>query len=99
MLMNSVSLRSSSRMRPLETKLAEGPRTKYGCDSKLSAVCEGKGRPLLTLLRESRVSEFKNTALLLDERPVTQVLLCDEGLGVNRFGTAQADRKIVTCIR
>lgn len=51
-----------------------------------SQVCEGKGRPVSTFVKESRVSEFENT-VLFDERPLTQVLLCDDCLDANRFGT------------
>src|SRR3546814_14763882 len=43
-------------------------RTKGGLNSKLHAVCEGKGRPLVMLLSEGQMSDYKGTAMMLEDR-------------------------------
>ena len=44
-------------------------RTKGGLNSKLHAVCDGRGRPLVLLLTEGRVRDFKGAALMIDDLP------------------------------
>ena len=41
-------------------------RTKGGLNSKLHAVCDGQGRPLIMLLSEGQMSDYKGAALMLD---------------------------------
>ena len=50
-------------------------RTKGGLNSKLRAVCDGKGRPLVMLLSEGLMSDFKGAALMLSDVPRTKELL------------------------
>ena len=38
-------------------------------NSKLHAVCEGYGRPLIMLLSEGRMSDFKGAALMITPSP------------------------------
>ena len=47
-------------------------RTKGGLNSKLHAVCDGKGRPLVMLLSEGQMSDYKGAALMLDALPEGQ---------------------------
>ena len=35
-------------------------------NSKLHAVCDGQGRPLVMLLTEGQTSDYKGAALMLD---------------------------------
>lgn len=44
-------------------------RTKGGRNSKLHAVCDGKGRPLVMLLSEGQASDHHGAALLLNALP------------------------------
>lgn len=39
-------------------------QTKGGLNSKLHAVCDGHGRPVLLLLTEGHVSDYKGAAIL-----------------------------------
>ncbi len=41
-------------------------RTKGGLNSKLHAVCDDQGRPLVMLLSEGQMSDYKGAALMLD---------------------------------
>ena len=47
-------------------------RTKGGLNSKLHAVCDGQGRPLVMLLSEGQMSDFKGAALMIDVLPKGQ---------------------------
>jgi len=44
-------------------------RTKGGLNSKLHAVCDGNGRPLIMLLSEGQMSDYKGAALMLPAMP------------------------------
>jgi hypothetical protein len=44
-------------------------------NSKLHAVCHGKGRPLILLLSEGQISDFGGAALLIDAFPKAQTLV------------------------
>ena len=54
-------------------------RTKGGLNSKLQAVCDGKGRPLVMLLSEGQMSDYKGAALMIDALPKAKALLGDRG--------------------
>jgi transposase len=43
-------------------------RTKGGLNSKLHAVIDGKGRPVLLLLSEGHLRDYKGAALLVDDK-------------------------------
>lgn len=73
-------------------------RTRGGLNSKLHAVCDGRGRPLIMLLTEGQMSDFKGAALMLDALPKTKVLLADQGYDADWFRNALADRGIAACI-
>ncbi|MBC7285131.1 MAG: transposase, partial [Hoeflea sp.] len=60
-------------------------RTKGGLNSKLHAVCDGKGRPLIMLLSEGQMSDYKGAALMIDAFPKAKALLADRGYDAARM--------------
>ncbi|PRD40371.1 IS5/IS1182 family transposase [Phyllobacterium phragmitis] len=73
-------------------------RTKGGLNSKLHAVCDAEGRPLVLLLSEGQMSDHKGARLLLDVLPPADSLIGDKGYDSNWFRKALADRGIESCI-
>ncbi len=73
-------------------------RTKGGLNSKLHAVCDGKGRPLVMLLSEGQMSDFKGAAFMLPAMPGAKELLADKGYDADWFRAALAKRRIAACI-
>ena len=73
-------------------------RTKGGLNSKLHAVCDGKGRPLVMLLSEGQMSDYKGAALMIDALPRAKALLADRGYDADWFRAALAARDIAACI-
>lgn len=71
---------------------------KGGLNSKLHAVCDGDGRPLVMLLSEGQMSDYKGAALMLDALPKAKTLLGDRGYDAGWFRNALAERGIVACI-
>jgi transposase len=67
-------------------------------NSKLHAVCDGHGRPLVMLLSEGQMSDFKGAALMLPAMPKAKQLLADKGYDADWFREALANRKIAACI-
>jgi transposase len=67
-------------------------------NSKLHAVCDGKGRPLVMLLSEGQMSDFKGAALMLPVMPKARELLADKGYDADWFRQALAERKTLACI-
>ena len=67
-------------------------------NSKLHAVCDGKGRPLVMLLSEGQMSDYKGAALMLDAMPPAKALLGDRGYDAGWFRNALAARGIAPCI-
>ena len=67
-------------------------------NSKLHAVCDGKGRPLVMLLSAGQMSDYKGAALMLDALPPAKALLADRGYDAGWFRSALAERGIVPCI-
>ncbi len=56
-------------------------------NSKLHAVCDGRGRPLVMLLSEGQMSDYKGAALL-----------GDKGYDADWFRQALTERGITPCI-
>ncbi|MDM9644851.1 IS5 family transposase [Rhizobium sp. S163] len=73
-------------------------RTKGGLNSKLHAVCDGNGRPLILLLSEGQTSDYKGAAQMLHAFPNAKTLLADKGYDADWFRDALAQRKIEACI-
>ena len=61
-------------------------------------VCDGQGRPLVMLLSEGQMSDFKGAALMIDDLPPAKVLLGDKGYDADWFRDALAKRGIEACI-
>ena len=64
----------------------------------LHAVCDGQGRPLILLLSEGQMSDYKGAALMLPALPKAKELLGDKGYDANWFRKALAKRGIAACI-
>jgi transposase len=73
-------------------------RTKGGLNSKLHAVCDGQGRPLIMLLSEGQMSDYRGAALMLKALPEAKAMLADKGYDADWFRKALADRRITACI-
>src|SRR5450631_2557007 len=73
-------------------------RTKGGLNSKLHAVCDGRGRPLIMLLSEGQTSDFKGAASMLAALPRARERLADKGYDADWFRRALAERGITACI-
>jgi transposase len=73
-------------------------RTKGGLNSKLHAVCDGQGRPVLLLLTEGQMSDHRGAAMILPALPPARELLADRGYDSNRFRTELLERGIRPCI-
>jgi transposase len=67
-------------------------------NSKLHAVCDGRGRPLLMLLSEGQMSDYKGAALMIDALPTAKALLGDRGYDADWFREALIARGIAPCI-
>ena len=67
-------------------------------NSKLHAVCDGQGRPLIMLLSEGEMSDYKGAALMLTALPEAKELLGDKGYDADWFRQALAERGIAACI-
>ena len=67
-------------------------------NSPLHAVCDGKGRPLIILLSEGQMSDYKGAALMIDAFPRAKALLADRGYDADWFRRALAERGIAASI-
>ena len=61
-------------------------------------MCDRDGRPLILLLSEGQMSDYKGAALMLDALPRAKVLLGDKGYDANWFRDALAARGMAACI-
>ena len=73
-------------------------RTKGGLNSKLHAVCDGMGRPVVMLLSEGQMSDYKGARLIVDALPPAKHLLADRGYDADWFRDALKDKGIEPCI-
>jgi transposase len=73
-------------------------RTKGGLNSKLHAVCDGRGRPLVMLLSEGQMSDYKGAALMIEAFPKAKALLGDRGYDADWFRQALTERGTIPCI-
>ena len=56
-------------------------------------MCDGQGRPLIMLLSEGQMSDYKGAALMLDALPHAKELLGDKGYDADWFRQALAERR------
>ncbi len=73
-------------------------RTKGGLNSKIHAVCDGQGRPLVMLLSEGQTNDYKGAALLLSALSKAKAMLGDKCYDAHWFRAALADCGIAACI-
>jgi transposase len=67
-------------------------------NSKLHAVCDGRGKPVALLLSEGQMSDYKGAALLLPALPKAKELLADRGYDADWLRTALRGKGITPCI-
>lgn len=67
-------------------------------NSKLHAVCDGQGRPVILLLTEGQASDHRGAALMLPKLPPAKELIADRGYDSARFRAELAQRGIDACI-
>ncbi len=67
-------------------------------NSKLHAICDGQGRPLIMLLSEGQMNDHKGAGLMIDALPPARELLADRGYDSDGFRAALAARGITPCI-
>jgi transposase len=67
-------------------------------NSKLHAVCDGQGRPILMLLTEGQASDHRGAALMLPHLPPARELIGDRGYDSGRFRLALQNKDISPCI-
>jgi transposase len=67
-------------------------------NSKLHAVCDGQGRPLVLLLSEGQMSDHKGARLIVDALPPARQLIADRGYDSDWFRAVLADKGIAPCI-
>ncbi len=73
-------------------------RTKGGLNSKLHAVFDGAGRPVIFLLTEGQMSDHKGAALIYPVLPDAETLIANKGYDSDTFREALAGRGIALCI-
>jgi hypothetical protein len=73
-------------------------RTKGGLNSKLHAVVDGEGKPLILLLTEGQMSDHKGARMMLEALPAASVLIGDRGYDSNWLRAALAEKGIEPCI-
>ncbi len=67
-------------------------------NSKLHAVCDQAGRPIILKLSAGQVSDHKGAGMVLDELPAASHLIADRGYDSAWFRQALSDRGITPCI-
>ena len=74
-------------------------RTKGGLNSKLHAVCDGEGKPLVLLLTEGQVSDYEGARHVLGHLPPdATALIADRGYDADWLREALSKRDIAPCI-
>ena len=66
-------------------------------NSKLPAVCDGDGKPLVLLLTEGQVSDYRGADTILPVLSDADVRIADKGYDSDRFRAAQDNLGIQTC--
>lgn len=72
--------------------------TRGGMNSKLHAVCDGLGRPIILMLTEGQMNDHKGASLLLASLPAAKELLADRGYDSDVFRAGLIQRGIAPCI-
>jgi len=61
-------------------------------------VCDGDGRPLVLLLTEGQISDYRGADTILPALPDADVLIADKGYDSDRFRNALVDIGSQPCI-
>jgi transposase len=67
-------------------------------NSKLHAVCDQVGRPIILKLSAGQVSDHKGAAMVIDELPAASHLIADRGYDSAWFRQALSEKGITPCI-
>lgn len=67
-------------------------------NSKLHAVCNGEGKPILLLLSPGQTSDYKGAEQFLNALPKAKDLLADRGYDADWFRNALLEKGITPCI-
>ena len=67
-------------------------------NSKLHAVCDGQGKPVVLLLTEGQTSDHTGARRLFDKLPAAEVLIGDRGYDSNGLRDALTKQGITPCI-
>ncbi len=67
-------------------------------NSKLHAVCDHAGRPIVLLLTEGQTSDHAGAAAILDVLPAAHDLIADRGYDSDGYRAALEDKGITPCI-
>ena len=67
-------------------------------NSKLHAICDGLGRPLILMLTEGQMSDHRGAQLLFGVIPDAKALLADKGYDSNALRDLLKSRGIEACI-
>ena len=73
-------------------------RTRGGLNSKLHAVCDGDGKPVVLRLTAGQVSDYCGADTVLDALPEADILIADKGYDSDRLREALAKRGVKSCI-
>ncbi|MEM9429238.1 MAG: IS5 family transposase [Pseudomonadota bacterium] len=74
-------------------------RTKGGLNSKLHAVCDGDGKPLILLLTEGQISDYEGAKHVFGHLPPNaNALIADRGYDADWLRDALDERDITPCI-
>lgn len=66
-------------------------------NSKLDAVCDDQGRPVVLLLTEGQTNDHRGATMLLPHLPPARELIADRGYDNKLFRDALAGRGIAAC--
>lgn len=67
-------------------------------NSKLHAVCDGQGRPIILMLTEGQMNDHKGAGLLLPLLPSAKELLADRGYDSDAFRGGLVKQGTAPCI-
>src|SRR5580692_3129534 len=68
--------------------------TQGGLNSKLHAVCDGQGTPIILLLTKGGISEHSGARLVIEKLPASTILIGDRGYDSDHFRAGLNERGI-----
>ena len=73
-------------------------RARGGLNSKLHAICDGDGKPVVLRLTAGQVSDYRGADTGFEALPEADVLIADKGYDSDRWREALAERGVKSCI-